>query len=110
MSSDLMDWVTHTARKKKNRIVSLGFGGASSLNLVDWHAQMNQAFYFQYVLFGCHDRRALLDAVLARCHVVDGAICLRVLQEAQILLGLLIFQKVNPKIDNQSFSAVLKRG
>lgn len=70
---------------------------------------MNQAFYFQYVLLGCHDRRALLDAVLDGCHVVDGAICLRVLQETQILLGLLVFQEVNPKIDNQSFNAASKR-
>lgn len=70
---------------------------------------MNQAFYFQNVLFGCHDRRALFDAVLDGCHVVDGAICLRVLQKTQILFGLLVFQEVNPKIDNQSFSAVWKR-
>jgi hypothetical protein len=55
---------------------------------------MNQSLYFDHVFLGGHHSRTLLDAVLNRCQVMDGSIGFRVLQEAQVLLGLLILQEV----------------
>jgi hypothetical protein len=65
------------------------------LNLVDWHAHMNQSFYFQYVSLGCNKLRALFDAILNRCQVMDCSIGFGVFQEAQVFLGLLVLQKVD---------------
>lgn len=89
-----MDWVMHTA-KKKERMRAFKSVWVESLGLVDWHAHMNQTFYFQHVFFGSNDGRPLLDAVLKRSQMVDGAISFRVLQETQILFGLLVLQKVD---------------
>lgn len=66
-----------------------------ALNFVDWHAHVNQSLYFDHVFLGGHHSRTLLDAVLNRCQVMDGSIGFRVLQEAQVLLGLLILQEVD---------------
>lgn len=59
------------------------------------HAVFNQSLYFQNVFFGGHDSRSLCDAMVLLSHVMDRTISLRVLQKAQILLGLLILQEVD---------------
>lgn len=56
---------------------------------------MNQTFYFQHVLLGGDDGRPLLDAVFDGRQVMDGAVGLRVLQEAQVFFGLLVFEEVD---------------
>lgn len=94
MKSDLMDWVTHTAKKeikKKLSEVTLALG----LKLVDRHAHVNQTFYFQHVLLGGDDGGPLLNAIFDGCQVMDGSVGLRVLQEAQVFFGLLVFEEVD---------------
>lgn len=56
---------------------------------------MNQTFYFNNVFLGGNDGGSFLYAIFNRRQVVNLAIGFRVLQKAQILFGLLVFQKVD---------------
>lgn len=67
---------------------------------------MNQTFYFQHVCLGSDDSGTLLDAILERCQVMNRPVSFRVLQEAQILLRLLVFQKIDSEISEAEVQTI----